>query len=236
MTAYAYNKFLEADLEVKGSYRQNGKTHLIYTDACPAFARVLKDRIKDDRQNVVFCGGETGSGKSTFAIDMCGLVDRNWNLKENYIYDVKDLQHKLNSPQSSVSLFDEGTVSLNSSNAQRDEDKQLAVLFDTMRSLKWTTFIVAPRLESINKRVRETHVTFYCLVPSQPLVRGYDNRGCMQIYTKASNEWAGKTYWKLVATTLFPKLTPRVQREYDAIKKAHQLDLLDKFIGDGAEE
>lgn len=236
MTTWAYNKYLEADLEVKGSYRQNGETHLIYRDACPAFAKILKDRIKDDRQNVVFCGGETGSGKSTFAIHMCGLVDRNWKLSENYIYDVKDLRKKLDSPQSSVSLFDEGTVSLNSGNAMRDEDKQLAVLFDTMRSLRWTTFIVAPRLESINKRVRETHVSFYCLVPSQPLIKGYDNRGCIQIYRKVSNDWAGKSYWKLAATTLFPKLPPRAQREYDEIKRSHQMNLLDKFIGEEGEE
>lgn len=232
MTIRAYSKFLEADLEVVGSYKWSGKTQLIYRNACPAFAKILRDRIKDDRQNVVFCGGETGSGKSTFAITMCGLVDRDWDLAANYIYDVTDLRAKLDNPQSNVSLFDEGTVSLNSGNAQRSEDKQMAVLFDTMRSLRWTTFIVAPRIQGINKRVRETHVSFMCLVPSQPIIRGYDTRGCVQIFRKISKDWSDKSYWRLEATTLFPKLVPKVQREYDQIKKEHQMRLLKEFIGD----
>ncbi len=231
-TIRAYNKFLDADLEVVGSYKWSGQTKLIYRNACPAFAKVLRDRIKDDRQNVVFCGGETGSGKSTFAITMCGLIDRNWDLAANYIYDVTDLRKKLDNPQSGVSLFDEGTVSLNSGNSQRSEDKQMAVLFDTMRSLGWTTFIVAPRIQGINKRVRETHVSYMCLVPSQPILRGYDTRGCVQIFRKISRDWSDKAYWKLEATTLFPKLTPRMQREYDKIKKDHQMRLLNEFIGD----
>lgn len=235
MTIRAYNRFLEEDLEVVGSYKWGGETKLIYDNACPAFARLLRDRIKDDHQNVVFCGGETGSGKSTFAITMCNLVDRNWKLAENYIYDVSDLKKKLDNPQSNVSLFDEGTVSLNSSNSQRSEDKQMAVLFDTMRSLKWTTFIVAPRMQAINKRVRDTHISFMCLVPSQPIIKGYDTRGCMQIYQKINRDW-GKSYWKVEATTLFPKLTPKMQREYDAIKKEHQMRLLREFIEEEEEE
>ncbi len=235
-TYWAWSKFFQEELEVVGSYKWTDRTQLIYRNACPAFARILRDRIKDDRQNVVFCGGETGSGKSTFAITMCGLVDRNWDLAANYIYDVTDLKAKLDNPQSNVSLFDEGTVSLNSGNAQRSEDKQMAVLFDTMRSLRWTTFIVAPRIQGINKRVRETHVSFMCLVPSQPIIRGFDTRGCVQIYRKISRDWGDNSYWKLEATTLFPKLVPKVQREYDQIKREHQMRLLKEFIDKEGEE
>lgn len=230
MSVWAYNRHLETELEVIAQYQQGGETHLIYKDARPAFAQLLRDRIKDDRQNVVFCGGATGSGKSTFAVQMCGLVDKNWDLEANYIYDIADLRAKLDSPQSDVSLFDEGSVSLNAGNSMRSDDKQLAVLFDTMRSLKWTTFIVAPRIAAINKRVRETHVEYLCQVPSSPIIPGYDPRGCVQIYHKIQSDWSDKTYWQLIATTLFPKLTPRAQREYDAIKKEHQMRLLADFI------
>ena len=231
----AYNRFLGADLEVVGSYKWAGQTKLIYRNACPAFAKALKDRIKDDRQNVVFCGGETGSGKSTFAVQMCRLVDKKWDMGRNYIYDVSDLRQKLDRPQSDVSLFDEGTVSLNSGNSQRSEDKQMAVLFDTMRSLHWTTFIVAPRIEGINKRIRETHVSYMCLVPASPLIKGYDNRGCVQIFSKKSRDFTMGFYWQLEATTLFPPLPPRIQQEYDRIKRDHQMRLLNEFIGEGDE-
>ncbi len=230
MTYRAYCPFLEEDLEAVGSYRWGGKPQLIYRDACPAFAKILRERVKQDRQNVVFCGGETGSGKSTFAIRMCRMVDKNWDLASNYIYDLSDLKVKLDRPQSNVSLFDEGTVTLNSANSQRAEDKQMAVLFDTMRSLHWTTFIVAPRIQQINKRIRETHVSFMCLIPSAPIVEGYDTRGCVQIFRKIPNDWGDNAYWKLEATTLFPQMLPKAQKEYDAIKREHQMKLLDEFM------
>lgn len=230
MTLRAYSEFLEEDLEVVSPYRRDGKTELIYRNALPAFARILRERIADDRQNVVFCGGETGSGKSTFAVQMCRLVDKDWDMEQNYIYSLDDLKAKLDAPQSNVSLFDEGTVTLNAGNSQRTEDKQMAVLFDTMRSLKWTTFIVAPSINGINRRIRETHVSFMCLVPQRPLIPGFENRGCIQIFRKEPRDWQGDPYWRLEATTLFPKLPPRIQREYDKIKREHQMKLLREFI------
>ena len=67
MAFYAHNNFLDADLEVVGSYRQEGR-RLIYADALPAFADTLKQRLRDDHQNVIVITGGTGSGKSTLAI------------------------------------------------------------------------------------------------------------------------------------------------------------------------
>lgn len=235
MTTTAYNKHLEARLEVVGYYNQSGGRHLIYRDALKPFADLLKHRIEDKRQNVVAVTGATGSGKSTFAVNLCRSMNRKWKIADNYIYDVNDLRAKLNNPDASpISLFDEGSISVNSNNSTRGDDKKIVALFDTMRSRGWTTIICAPRLTMINKRIRETHVNYMCMVPNRTLIKGFDNRGLIQIYEKRDTDWS-EPYWKLIATTLFPDMTPDVKKAYEKIKLDHQLALIKDFI-DGGED
>ena len=122
------------DLDLIGTFGPGGK-YPIYSNLLDVFADVLKKNIKNGHQNVVVANGGTGSGKSTLLIDLCYKMSRDWELTENYIYSLKDLKRKLSKPDSSpISLFDEGSVSLNSFNSQRAEDKAMSVLFDTMRS------------------------------------------------------------------------------------------------------
>ena len=235
MTVYAHNNYLDADLEVVGSYVQSGQDRLIYADALPAFARILKDRIKHNLQNVIVITGGTGSGKSTLAINLCIEVGRalgeRWQLAPNYIYSTDDLRAKLRQPDScsSINLFDEGSVSLNSNNSQRSEDKMMVVLFDTMRSLGWTSVICIPHIDSLNKRIRYYHMDYHIRCPNSPLIRGYERRGFAQIYRHELRDF-GKPYDKLIATTTFKPLTPKISEEYATIKRQHQQELIEKFL------
>lgn len=234
-TIYAYNRDLKADLTVVGSYDYGGTTRLIYSDGLEAFAAVLKQRIKDKRQNVIVVQGSTGSGKSTFAIQLARAMDPKWDLAKNYIYGVEDLKRKLADPKSSpISLFDEGSIALNSNNSMRNEDKHLVLLFDTMRSLGWTSIICIPSMQNLNKRVREYHVDFMCMCPSYPLIRGYDTRGFVQIYIRMPRDWHDP-YYRMIATLIYPPLKPSHQAKYDEIKLSHQMDLIQAFISEDEE-
>ena len=233
-TVTAYNKYLDARLEVVGSYNRLGEDRLIYADALPAFANTLKRRIRDHHQNVIVVTGGTGSGKSTIAIQICMALAKSmemkWGLKDNYIYSVDDLKTALKYRDTMrINLFDEGSVSLNSNNSQRSEDKMMVLLFDTMRSLGWTSVICIPHINSLNKRVRLYHMDYHVLCPNQPILRGFDNRGFAQIYKHTQRDFA-LPYDKLIATTTFKPLKPSVQREYDTIKRDHQDLLLDRFL------
>ena len=234
MAFYAHNNFLDADLEVVGSYRQEGR-RLIYADALPAFADTLKQRLRDDHQNVIVITGGTGSGKSTLAIQLCNAVakalgERKWRIADNYIYSVDDLKAKLRDQGgSSINLFDEGSISLNSNNSQRSEDKMMVALFDTMRTLGWTSIICIPHIDSLNKRVRLYHMDYRLICPNRTLVPGYDSRGFGQIYKHVLREF-GKPYDRLIATTTFSPLKPSQAQEYGRIKYEHQRQLIDEFI------
>lgn len=230
MTVIAYNNYLEANLEVVASYKWAGEDKLIYADALPAFAAVLKQRIKDHLQNVIVVTGSTGSGKSTLAIQLCRAMEPRWKISENYIYSVDDLKEKLDTGGGSpISLFDEGSISLNSNNSMKADDKMLVALFDTMRSRGWTSIICIPSIDSLNKRIREFHTDYLIKCPAQPLVRGYGRRGIAQIFEHQIRDFQ-KPYDKLIATTLYKPLKPKLAEEYAIIKAAHQDRLIQRFI------
>lgn len=230
MTRYVYNKYLGAELEAVGDYNSFGNWVHIYRNILPAFAKLLKRRIDNDLQNVIVVEGRTGSGKSTFAIDLALTLDRYWRIEDNYIYDVSDLQAKLVADRPSpISLFDEGSISLNSKNAMKGEDKMMVALFDTMRSRHWTTIICIPDLGSLNKSIREYHVDFLCKCPTTALIKGYDTRGFMEIYEHVYRSW-GDPYYRIMGATLYPKLTRTMSDKYNRIKREHQDALIGKFI------
>ena len=236
MPYYAHNNYLDADMEVVGSYRQGGARRLIYADVLPPFAQVLKDRLKDDHQNVIVITGGTGTGKSTLAIQICNemakaLGERKWQVADNYIYSVEDLKLKLKEADSSssINLFDEGSISLNSNNSQRSEDKMMVALFDTMRTLGWTSVICIPHIDSLNKRVRLYHMDYRIICPNRELMPGYGVRGFAQLYKHILRDF-GKPYDKLIATTTFTKLKPKQDEQYNTIKRLHQRQLIDEFI------
>lgn len=228
---WAHNRALDADLRVIGTYKRSGLRY-VYEGALDAFAELLKGRIKSKRQNIIAVVGPTGSGKSTVAIQLCRMLDKNFSIRDNYIYDLDDLKDKLKSPGSSpINLFDEGSVSLNSNNSMKKEDKRMVVLFDTMRSLGWTSIICIPSIESLNKRVREFHVDYLLRCPVQSPIKGMDPRGFVMIYKHTLSDW-GKPYWSLVATTVYDKLPSKIDQEYQRIKLDHQMRLIQEFIKD----
>lgn len=231
MTLRARCKMLDADMEVLAGYKYGGRDQVVFgPDALYKFAKLLNARIKDHRQNVVVVVGSTGSGKSTFAIQLAKQMNPKWSLADNYIYGVGDLKRKLENPNADpISLFDEGSVALNSNNSMKSDDKMMVVLFDTMRSRGWTSIICIPALEMLNKRVREEHANFLCICPSRAIVRGYEPRGFVQIFEHVQLDWS-KDFWKLRLTTIYPKLTPKQQGEYDEIKTRHQAELIQRFI------
>lgn len=220
------------DLDLIGTFGPGGK-YPIYSNLLDVFADTLRKNIKNGHQNVVVANGGTGSGKSTLLIDLCYKMSKDWKLTENYIYSLKDLKRKLSKPDSSpISLFDEGSVSLNSFNSQRAEDKAMSVLFDTMRSWGWSTFIAIPSFNDLNKRVRNTHVDYRLICPRKAPLPGYDPRGFFHVYKKIRYDLTDGIYWQHIGTGLFKKLAPRYDREYQTLKHASQVRLINEFIAE----
>lgn len=222
----AYNSYFKRELPV---YYVDDYV-VVYDDLLSPLAKLLKTRIKAHYQNTILIEGGTGSGKSTIGVQLCQMVDKNWSLAEDYVYGSEDLKNKLAKPNTSpVSLLDEGSVSLNSYNSLRADDKMLTVLMDTWRSLGKTTIICIPNRNDLNKRIRTNHIDYLIKCPAQSPIPGRKARGFCELYIHRYRDW-GDDWWKPIGLTRFPKLDRKTQAEYDKIKLSHQMDLIDKFV------
>lgn len=235
------NQIMRTDMDLVGSYLRGTndiREFGIYSDMLQVLARRLKSRLKDRYQNVVVITGGTGSGKSTLAIQLALAMDPHWDLSENYIYSAADMARKLNHRQtaSPISLYDEGSVIFNSLNFNRKSDKDLIVLFDTMRSLGWTSIICLPNIRNLNSNIRETHLTYHLVCPDKPLVEGYDRRGFFELYYARTYQWSAKTFYVCCGAGTFTKLPKAVDAVYQEIKLSKQMALLDGFIKDNLEK
>lgn len=221
------------------SYRRGAQRCGIYADANEKFLDTLVDRIHNDQQNVIAVTGDTGSGKSTYAIQLCYALSKRlhagFDLAKDYVYSLNDLWVKLGNPYACpISLFDEGAVTLASTNAMKREDRDMVTLFNTMRSRGWTTVIAIPSISHLNKAVRNTHVDFLCICrpPNHPLVRGYDGRGFVQIHEVRRGTYSRSSdpYWKLIYTGVFGDLPPDIKEQYLPIKSKKQDELVAEII------
>lgn len=218
-------------------YRFQGHIEGIYSDAFDIFVDELARRIKRDQQNVIVVEGDTGSGKSAFALNLCVALakklGKTFDLSKDYIYASSDLWAKLADDDAGpISLLDEGSVTIASMNATRKDDKDIMTLFNTMRSRGWTTVICNPSIMRINQAVRTDHVDFKirCNSPERPLIRGY-GRGFFQCRRANRHEFkTGDPFWELIYTGVFGDYPESLREEYLEIKNSHQEVLMDRMV------
>lgn len=222
---YGYNRFFKQELPVY--YVDEEVT--VYDDLLTPLAKLMKANVANQHQNTVLIEGRTGSGKSTIGVTLCQLLDKEWNLDNDYIYSAGDLKRKMKNPGACpVNLLDEGSVSLNSYNSQRADDKMMTVLMDTWRALGMTTIICMPNRDDLNKRIRNNHLDYLLKCPVYPPVPGESSRGFFILHVHEFRDW-GKDWWKPVGISRFKKLDRKTQKQYNKIKLEHLNALTKKF-------
>ena len=229
-----WNNYMQAELNAIAWYYDNeGQLHAIYDEsALKRLAKMLNNRIKNHKQNVVMISGPTGSGKSTLGIGLCRYMDPKWSLEENYVYSLSDIRRSLRAkPTDRITLFDEAAISLNSLDYAKKDNKIMAGMFDTMRSLRWTSVLIAPSEREISSRVRDIHADYMLKCPADPPIPGYSATGFCKIYKHKFRDF-GDPYYQLIATCIFPPMQPGIAEQYEAIKRRHQDAYLEAFLKD----
>lgn len=232
-TYWVFNQHFKSWVPLLAEYERYGEIRPIVGDGLRVLARRLKWRAAHNFQNVIEINGGTGTGKSTCAMQLAYEMDSNWNLEENYVYTVQDLKNKLKhwETASPITLFDEGSVVLNSLDTMSKSSKDLVMLFDTMRVLRWTSLIAIPDHNTLNKRIRDFHIDYRLICPGKPLVKGFDKRGLVEIHSFARSDF-GKGYAPLVMTTRFDDIPPRKREIYDKIKLSHLMERMKEFANE----
>ena len=232
--AVVYNNILQRRLNVIArSQIDHNPPLFIYQNLTEALVDVMKSRIKNHHQNVLQIVGGTGSGKSTLGYQIAKLMDPFCTLEDIYIYDNNDLAEKLSKDPRDVSpinFLDEGSVILNSNRHATKEATDITVIFDTMRSRGMTTILCAPKLRSINNRIREDHIDFLLITGERSPLYGYAKRGFYKLFIRTQpSSFSDSIFWKPVGWGIFKPLSPRMDKEYQEYKRMAQERLLKDF-------
>lgn len=224
---------MQCELNALAFYYNDDQLCAVYDEgALKRFAQMLNNRLKNHRQNVILVEGGTGSGKSTVGVALARYMYPKWDLESNYVYHAKDFKKHLRSKSTDlIMLFDEAAVSLNSLNYAKKDDKKMSGAFDTMRSRRWTSILIAPDKKEINSRVREIHCDYMIKCPAEAPIKGYSATGFCKIYKHVLRDF-GEPYFQLIATCIFPDMPPGLKEVYDRIKSQHQ----DEYLADWLEE
>ena len=214
------SKYFSRPLNAVGSFGWDGE-HLIYSDLMEAFAEKIKDWVKSDHQAVIVVTGGTGTGKSNWGIKFCRTLNRDWDIHSNLLYSLEDLKVKLNSKNPDpVNLFDEGSLIFNSLDTTSRDGKNLAVLFDMLRSRHMITVIVMPSDKELNKRIGK-HVDYWVECPPNAPIPGYQNRGFYHIRERTVYK-SGKVWETLIGTGVYSPISSKMNNIYQTIKRQKQ--------------
>lgn len=123
----------------------------------PILRRKIWDRMhKEDKNYMAMVCGDTGSGKSEFAMRLCELIDPNFS-EEQIVFKIDDFLRLVNDrsyPEGSMIMFDEVGVALDAS-THYDQD-QLAVnhILETWREQNRGLIMTAPHIGLLQKKSR----------------------------------------------------------------------------------
>lgn len=194
----------------------------IYMDALEGLAYKLKRRIEAGNQNVVLVVGDTNTGKSTIAIDLCKLIDPYFTLEGNYIYDTPDLAGKFErasyEPVCPVTLIDEASLLFNKQDHSTKEGKDALKLFDTVRLMHWTFILCAPSMDEINSKLLAVHVNYLIDCGAGAPTQGYSSKGFFKLFEKKKYLFS-RTFWTQICWGVFAPLSAKEYAEYQKFKE-----------------
>lgn len=215
-----------------------GRKEGVYSDAYDCLVDLIVKRRADGLMTTIFVEGPPGCGKSALCLNLCLDIARKlkvgFDLSEDYIYDAGDLWKKMENPHANpINFIDEGSVTLASNNAMQKSDKNIVVLFDTMRSRFYPVNIIAsPSIMRFNSAVRRDHIDYKlrCTPKDKPLIKGY-GRGFFEC-RRAERAEFGKEEprWMMMYAGIFADYPEVLKDEYLHIKASRQNQLMEDYI------
>lgn len=118
----------------------------------------IKNRIKNNKNFIVFIGGPTGSGKSYSSLDIADELSNGQFNIDQCVFKGLDLMNLVNSgklKKGSVILFEEAGVDLSNRNWQSVQNKVLNYLFQTFRHKNFILIMNSPYMDFIDKATRK---------------------------------------------------------------------------------
>lgn len=225
--------YFKDPMKLCGMYWYGDEPRGVFANMTTRLAEKILERVKSDNQCLIVISGSTSSGKSTLALqiikELCDKMGYDFVLDDMYIYSPEDLARKLKRGcQNKINWYDEGSVSLNSLATTSKTGKLFGQFFDTMRLRHFISFLCTVEDSEINKRITK-HADFYISCPKKPPFLGFQARGFYHVTYKIYYD-SGKVWEQFIGTGIYKKLPKKLKEQYEAVKRARNIDFEQVFI------
>ena len=126
-------------------------------DMLGALVNQMRQNVAEDYDNVIIVEGDEGSGKSNLAYEICRRFDSEFNINENLIYSLDELEKRLQKGDDKRQIFwlDEYYDIGSKRDWNSQENKRFNSLLVKMRSRGWSLVMCIPLADDSDSYVRE---------------------------------------------------------------------------------
>jgi len=164
----------------------------------PVFIKNINNMvIKQNRNFIMAVAGQTGSGKSYWALKVAELNSKHYNIPfsiDNVVFTPLDLIKLINKglPRGSFLILDESGVAFGARDWMSKVNKLLGHLMQTFRHRNYVTVLCVPSLDFIDKTAR---TLLHCYVETCGINYETNINYCKPKFLEI-NKQTGKTYFK----------------------------------------
>lgn len=119
---------------------------------------IVQNYINKENDYCTIIVGDTGTGKSTLASQLCALISPDFSVDDLCFTAEKVLNNAKNKPIGASVWVDEGGLVLFSQDSSTKEGRNMTKLFQTIRFKRFNWVVCIPRFQTINKSIREDRV------------------------------------------------------------------------------
>jgi len=119
---------------------------------------IIQNYINKENDYCTIIVGDTGTGKSTLAAQLCSLISPEFSMDDLCFTAEKVLNNAKKKSIGSCLWIDEGGLVLFSQESGTKEGRNMTKLFQTIRFKRYNWVVCIPRFQTINKSIREDRV------------------------------------------------------------------------------
>lgn len=209
------------------------------------FARIRNRMLKNNKNWLAVCCGETGSGKSYSALAMADAISpRGITIKRNVVFSPKELLERINNPQDlckgDIIIFDESGVGMSAREWYSIQNKLLGAILQTFRNLNVGVIFTTPNLSFMDVQARKLLHNYF----ETSHLDYKEELAYLKVYNIQHNSRLDKTYYKYPVFTdengrfckakflAIPKIRAELAEEYESVKSAYTQDLNAKALAE----
>ena len=181
------------------------------------FCKYVNMVRQQDEDFIMLITGQTRSGKSTLAIEMAMLMDSEFEMERQILFDIKDLKRRIYEERGRVYLLDEAIFDAFNRDSMSMMNKFLIKVFTVCAERNHVILMLIPKVKWLDKPVKE-RISFMFYTMKYYTPEGI-KRGSYRAYDWTDfNPFEDSEYPTYAWTGKFTRLPPPFYAKYSELK------------------